>query len=326
MEVESSNSGSRNASKEEEFDVYRYNREDQQSLLRRRPWHTDPWYFRRVRIAAAALVKMVAHARSGGQIEIMGLMQGKLHGNTIYILDSFALPVEGTETRVNAQSAAYEYIVNFNEASKSVGRSENIVGWYHSHPGYGCWLSGIDVDTQRLHQLWEDPFVAVVIDPIKTVTTGKVDIGAFRTLPDNVKVKSSNQSSRHGIPLEKSEDFGAHADLYYSLDVSCFRSPRDEEIIQKFWGNYWIATLLSNQAIENQEYEVKRMQDLNAKLKLCHKTVENISSGLDAPYTKHDQSDATQREAMYDAASINSSEKTDLLSFQLMRRVFGKLP
>jgi hypothetical protein len=22
------------------------------------------------------------------------------------------------------------------------------VGWYHSHPGYGCWLSGIDVGTQ----------------------------------------------------------------------------------------------------------------------------------------------------------------------------------
>lgn len=28
------------------------------------------------------------------------------------------------------------------------GRAENIVGWYHSHPGYGCWLSGIDVGTQ----------------------------------------------------------------------------------------------------------------------------------------------------------------------------------
>ncbi len=44
-----------------------------------------------------------------------------------------------------------------------------IVGWYHSHPGYGCWLSGIDVATQRLHQQHFDPFVAIVIDPKKTM-------------------------------------------------------------------------------------------------------------------------------------------------------------
>jgi len=23
------------------------------------------------------------------------------------------------------------------------------VGWYHSHPGFGCWLSGVDVNTQQ---------------------------------------------------------------------------------------------------------------------------------------------------------------------------------
>lgn len=44
-----------------------------------------------------------------------------------------------------------------------VGRLENIVGWYHSHPGYGCWLSGIDVQTQMTNQLYQDPFLAVVV-------------------------------------------------------------------------------------------------------------------------------------------------------------------
>jgi COP9 signalosome complex subunit 5 len=34
------------------------------------------------------------------------------------------------------------------ELIRKVGRLENVVGWYHSHPGYGCWLSGIDVGTQ----------------------------------------------------------------------------------------------------------------------------------------------------------------------------------
>ena len=43
------------------------------------------------------------------------------------------------------------------------GRLENVIGWYHSHPGYGCWLSGIDVNTQLTNQKYQDPFVAVVV-------------------------------------------------------------------------------------------------------------------------------------------------------------------
>ena len=38
---------------------------------------------------------------------------------------------------------------------QNVDRLEHAVGWYHSHPGYGCWLSGIDVSTQKLHQKFE---------------------------------------------------------------------------------------------------------------------------------------------------------------------------
>jgi proteasome lid subunit RPN8/RPN11 len=37
-------------------------------------------HFKRIKISAVALIKMVMHARSGGDIEIMGLMQGKVKG------------------------------------------------------------------------------------------------------------------------------------------------------------------------------------------------------------------------------------------------------
>lgn len=64
-----------------------------------------------------------------------------------------------------------------------VGREENAIGWYHSHPGYGCWLSGIDVSTQMTNQSYQEPFVAIVIDPVRTISSGKVCLGAFRTYP-----------------------------------------------------------------------------------------------------------------------------------------------
>lgn len=64
----------------------------------------------------------VIHARSGVPHEIMGLMQGKVIGNSLVIMDSFALPVQGTETRVNAANEANEYMVEYIEKSEKVRR------------------------------------------------------------------------------------------------------------------------------------------------------------------------------------------------------------
>lgn len=66
------------------------------------------------------------HARSGGTLEVMGLLLGKVAANTMIVMDSFALPVEGTETRVNAQAQAYEYMTAYIEAAKQVY-------FYHTH-------------------------------------------------------------------------------------------------------------------------------------------------------------------------------------------------
>ncbi len=93
-----------------------------------------------------------------------------------YVLDAYALPVEGTETRVNAGADAVEYMVNFREMSEKIGKEENIVGWYHSHPGYGCWLSGIDVDTERLQQQVQDPYFAIVVDPQRSMSAGGLSL------------------------------------------------------------------------------------------------------------------------------------------------------
>ncbi|PQE15720.1 COP9 signalosome complex subunit 5 protein [Rutstroemia sp. NJR-2017a BBW] len=192
--------------------LYNYDKDEQKAIQDLKPWKTDPHHFKNVRISAVALLKMVMHARSGGSIEVMGLMQGKIAGDTIIVTDAFRLPVEGTETRVNAQDEANEYMVEYLQACRDQGKLENAVGWYHSHPGYGCWLSGIDVGTQVTQQTFSDPFLAVVIDPDRTISAGKVEIGAFRTYPENYKPADSGSGDGYQtIPLAKIEDFGAHS-------------------------------------------------------------------------------------------------------------------
>lgn len=55
-------------------------------------------------------------------LQVMGMLVGKTVQDTFVVTDSFALPVEGTETRVNAQAEAYEYMVDFNDTSKVSGQ------------------------------------------------------------------------------------------------------------------------------------------------------------------------------------------------------------
>ncbi|PNX67473.1 cop9 signalosome complex subunit 5a-like protein, partial [Trifolium pratense] len=100
--------------------IFHYDEAGQAQFQRDKPWANDPHYFKRVKISALALLKMVVHARSGGTIEVMGLMQGKTDADSIIVMDAFALPVEGTETRVNAQADAYEYMVDYSQTNKQV--------------------------------------------------------------------------------------------------------------------------------------------------------------------------------------------------------------
>ena len=44
----------------------------------------------------------------------------QVDANVMVVMDSFALPVEGTETRVNAQAQGYEYMTAYIESAKQV--------------------------------------------------------------------------------------------------------------------------------------------------------------------------------------------------------------
>jgi COP9 signalosome complex subunit 5 len=272
--------------------LYDYDNEKYQRFLSTKPWTKDPNHFKKVKISAIALLKMVMHARSGGQLEVMGLMMGKVEGDTMIVMDSFALPVEGTETRVNAQTEGYEYMVEYMSLIREVGRLENALGWYHSHPGYGCWLSGIDVSTQMLNQQFQEPWLAIVIDPVRTISSGKVELGAFRTYPEGYKADNDAPSEYQSIPISKIEDFGVHCKQYYPLEVSYFKSSLDSQLLDLLWNKYWVNTLSSNPLYTNREYTAGQISDLAEKLEQAETALAHSGrmGGFFMPEKKKDES------------------------------------
>eukprot|EP00735_Rhodelphis_limneticus_P009101 TRINITY_DN2540_c0_g1::TRINITY_DN2540_c0_g1_i1::g.19091::m.19091 TRINITY_DN2540_c0_g1::TRINITY_DN2540_c0_g1_i1::g.19091 ORF type:complete len:341 (+),score=36.76,sp/Q54PF3/CSN5_DICDI/68.42/9e-169,JAB/PF01398.16/1.9e-30,Prok-JAB/PF14464.1/2.2e-05,UPF0172/PF03665.8/0.23,UPF0172/PF03665.8/1.3e+02 TRINITY_DN2540_c0_g1_i1:57-1079(+) len=305
-------------------DMYKYDAAAHQAVLQSKPWTKDPHYFKTVKVSAIALLKMVMHARSGGNLEVMGLMQGKVDGNTMIVMDAFALPVEGTETRVNAQADGYEYMVEFATTQKTVGRLENVLGWYHSHPGYGCWLSGIDVSTQMLNQQFQEPFLAVVIDPVRTMSAGKVELGAFRTYPEHYKPPDEGPQQYQTIPLSKIEDFGVHCKRYYALDVQYFKSSLDTKLLDLLWNKYWINTLSSTPLLTNRDYFAGQISDLAEKIEQAEGQLSHSTrlGGYLMPEKKKEENPLSKIQK--DCAKLSNEQVNGLISQVIKNELFNK--
>ncbi|VEU22686.1 DEKNAAC103734 [Brettanomyces naardenensis] len=239
-----------------------------------KPWRRDPHYFKTAHVSLQALIKMTLHARLGGPLEIMGMLTGKYVNDEIIVLDCFPLPVNGTESRVNPLNEAYEFMLQYLSSLQENGnRPENVIGWYHSHPSFGCWLSGIDVQTQRLNQNFQDPYVAIVVDPVKSVRQGAVEIGCFRTYyEDNKPVKEERggeeleMTSQLGdtarlLSSKKIKDYGYHADEYYSLNVDIFKNEDDDKVLKLLESKYWF-TGLCNLRSDDEILKMQQIEEL----------------------------------------------------------------
>jgi len=257
--------------------IYQYNKTAYEKKCEPKPWRQDVHFFKKVKLSPTAVMKLTLHAVSGGNLEVMGLLQGWFEGDTFVVMDAFALPVEGTETRVNPGNEANEYMFNYLGAQEKAGRTENCIGWYHSHPGYGCWLSGIDVSTQMLHQTYQEPWLAIVVDPKRTISAGKPEIGAFRTYPEGYKAADDGPSEYQSIPLNKIEDFGVHCKQYYPLEISYFKSSLDTSYLDLLWNKYWVNTLSSSPSVSNRDFVSGQLNDLVLKL-------EQAESSLNHPH------------------------------------------
>ncbi|MBC7782353.1 MAG: Mov34/MPN/PAD-1 family protein [Burkholderiales bacterium] len=117
-------------------------------------------------IQRSALEAIHAHGREDTTVEICGVLVGNLHHDRQgpYLLIDAHVPGEKATSRgtqVTFTAETWEGIQKEMEKHPD----QKIVGWYHTHPGFGVFLSGMDLFIQDnfFNLPWQ---VAWVYDPI----------------------------------------------------------------------------------------------------------------------------------------------------------------
>jgi len=197
-----------------------------------------------VHISSLALLKMLKHGRAGVPMEVMGLMLGEFVDDyTVNVVDVFAMPQSGTGVSVEAVDPVFQ--AKMLDMLKQTGRPEMVVGWYHSHPGFGCWLSSVDCNTQASFEQLSERAVAVVIDPIQSVK-GKVVMDAFRLIDRRTRIlgqeprqTTSNLGNLHK-PSIKALLHGLQRE-YYSITINTHAHKLEQDMLlnlhKKSWGD-----------------------------------------------------------------------------------------
>ena len=178
------------------------------------------------------------------------------------------MPVEGFETRVIADDEqVINYMIELSEALDE-SRTERLMGWYHSHPfdvdeaRNHCFLSNTDMNTQLAWQRAEDPngnpWLAVVIDPLRSFAKNKPEFGAFRVYPPeyNAPLNETPDGTIVTDDATRIEHWGSCWNRYYQLQVEYFMSTQAKTVIDTLSKNFlWMRTLGSTPALERENRE-----------------------------------------------------------------------
>jgi len=226
-----------------------------------------------IHISSLALLKMLKHGKAGVPVEVMGLMLGEFVDEfTVNVVDVFAMPQNGTGISVEAVDEVYQS--NMLQLLKQTGRKENVVGWYHSHPGFGCWLSGIDIETQKNFEMVDPKSIAVVVDPIQSVK-GKIIIDAFRTIQPNLMKEPRQMTSNQGHLVQPSRQllFRGLNKSYYNMPIEFTRSEMDRRMLINLKKKRW-NECLSIEECANKENNVNSIDKMIGLVKKYNEMIK----------------------------------------------------
>jgi len=171
----------------------------------------------KITVTIKAILKIASHSLKYANfkisrdqwVEVIGLVAGKFDSakGILHLEDAYPM---GHGTAVYAEIKDYRnYVRAFKDIKK---KGWFIVGWYHSHPSYGCFMSREDLGTQARYQKLWNKAIALVIDPFQI--NGK-SVG-FEIYRANFKTKKW-----YSVPF----DIKGHLDVRMLPEILDFMNP-----------------------------------------------------------------------------------------------------
>jgi len=223
------------------------------------------------------IYQMLKHGRAGVPMEVMGLMLGEFVDDyTVEVVDVFAMPQSGTGVSVEAVDHVFQ--TDMLEMLRQTNRSQIVVGWYHSHPGFGCWLSSVDVNTQQSFEQLNSRSVAVVVDPIQSVK-GKVVMDAFRLIDQQLLLTGQphRQTTSNLGHLRKPSLQALMHNLnrhYYSINISSHQNDLEQDMLLSLHKEGWAKALTVQDWQAQEDKNAKRFEQMVTLAKEYQKRIE----------------------------------------------------
>lgn len=143
--------------------------EDAPVKVRQRPFPSPGPKDERLRIAmsAEATAEVSAHAKASLDEEVCGVLLGEVCEDAHGLWVSAKAAVRGTSAKRGGQHVTYTHETweKIHEVKDRKFPKLNIVGWYHSHPGFGVEFSDMDKFIQQNFFSGPTQF-ALVVDPL----------------------------------------------------------------------------------------------------------------------------------------------------------------
>jgi len=185
------------------------------------------------------------------------------------------MPQSGTSVSVEAVDPVFQTAML--DMLKQTGRPEMVVGWYHSHPGFGCWLSSTDINTQSSFEALNPRAVALVVDPIQSVK-GKVVIDCFRLINPQLMMlgqeprqttsnighlhKPSIQALIHGLNRH-----------YYSIVIDYRKNELEEQMLMNLNKRNWTSGLSVTKFEDHRDQTVATVDQMLQLTQAYHERI-----------------------------------------------------
>lgn len=139
-----------------------------------------------------AMEVMRAHVLSAPHTEVGGFMIGEYGERNAPPKITAAIEAHAAQGDLTHLRFTHEVWEQLHETMDEEYPDQSVIGWYHSHPGHGIFLSGYDQFIQRnfFSAAWQ---VAIVIDPVNKTE------GLFAWARDEIVLLSEREIGGHSF-------------------------------------------------------------------------------------------------------------------------------